>query len=111
MSQRITDPFSVIAKSPPRLTVAQAEALVRKHYGLEVTAAALLSERDQNFRLQSRDGRRYVLKIANAAEPPSVTDFQIGALMHIEKRRSCLPWRAGRVFACHSTASIMLSGS
>jgi Ser/Thr protein kinase RdoA (MazF antagonist) len=86
VSQRITDPFSVIAKTPPRLTVAQAEALERKHYGLEVTAAALLSERDQNFRLQSRDGRRYVLKIANAAEPPSVTDFQIGALMHIEKR-------------------------
>lgn len=45
----------------------------------------LLSERDQNFRVEATDGRRYVLKIANRAEDPSVTLFQVEALRHIER--------------------------
>lgn len=74
---------AVIAEPPPRLTESQAIESVRRHYGLEVTVRPLVSERDQNFRIETSDGRRFVLKIANAAEDPLVTDFQIEALLHI----------------------------
>ena len=44
----------------------------------------LVSERDQNFRLDATNGRRFVVKIANGAEPAQITDFQIQALLHLE---------------------------
>lgn len=47
----------------------------------------LLSERDQNFRLTTGEGRRYVFKIANPAESGHSTQLQVDALLHLEKRR------------------------
>lgn len=90
MSQRAADPFSVIAREPPALTRAEARALALEHFGLTVSARPLLSERDQNFRLDTEDGRQFVLKIANSAEQPSFTEFQIRALLHIQNRKNNL---------------------
>lgn len=78
------DPFAVIESEAPQLGDDQVHAFVRQHYGLEVELKSLLSERDQNFRLYCDDGRQYVLKIANAAEDPLATDFQIQALLYLE---------------------------
>ena len=78
------NPFAVIETEVPRLGDAEVLELVRQHYGLEVELEALLSERDQNFRLRCDDGRQFVLKIANAAEDPLATDFQIQALLYLE---------------------------
>ena len=78
------DPLAVIRQPQPEISDAAAIELVRKHYGLEVSVRPLVSERDQNFLLAQADGPRYVLKIANSAEDPVVTDFQIEALLHIE---------------------------
>jgi len=50
-----------------------------------------VSERDQNFRLDADDGKRYVLKISNAAEQLQVIDFQNQALRHVEKKDVSLP--------------------
>jgi hydroxylysine kinase len=59
--------------------------LLQRHYGMTVLQAdPLVSERDQNFRVRTADDRNFVLKIANAAEDPMVTEFQILALRHIE---------------------------
>ena len=58
-----------------------------EQYGLTASARALVSERDQNFRLRCDDGRQFVLKIANAAENPLFTQFQIQALLHIAKQK------------------------
>lgn len=77
------DPFVAIATEPPALPASEAIAIAREHYGLEVGARPLVSERDQNFLLDGADGRRCILKIANAAEDPAVTTFQIEALLHI----------------------------
>lgn len=52
----------------PRLTLHDAERVAQDLFGIAATAAALPSERDQNFRLDAADGRRLVLKVANAAE-------------------------------------------
>ena len=74
-----------IASPPPQLAAACVGRLVAEQYGLEGEFVPLISERDQNFRLKTDDGTYFVFKIANAAEDPVVTDFQIEALLHIEK--------------------------
>ncbi|MDH4108333.1 MAG: phosphotransferase [Gammaproteobacteria bacterium] len=79
-------PLDVIAAAPPAIPEATAIALVRDRWDLRVEIKPLVSERDQNFRLTAADGRRYVLKIANATEDPQVTDFQIQALLYVEAR-------------------------
>jgi Ser/Thr protein kinase RdoA (MazF antagonist) len=78
------DPFAVIETETPRLEDGEVLRIVREHYGLEARLKPLLSERDQNFHLRCSDGRQFVLKIANAAEDPLATDFQIRALLHLE---------------------------
>ena len=78
------DPFAVIQTESPRLDDSDVLHLVREYYGLEAQLQSLLSERDQNFRLRCDDGRQFVLKVANAAEDPLATDFQIQALNHLE---------------------------
>jgi Ser/Thr protein kinase RdoA (MazF antagonist) len=94
-----TDPLAVIAEVQPDVSEARARRAVREQYGLEASLRPLVSERDQNFLLQTADGPRYVLKIANAAEDPVVTDFQIEALLHIEHavEEGSIPVAAPRV--------------
>jgi hydroxylysine kinase len=69
------------AATPPET----AEALARDLYGLEAVATRLTGERDENFKLSCPDGSQYVLKIANAAEDPAITDLPTAALLHIER--------------------------
>jgi Ser/Thr protein kinase RdoA (MazF antagonist) len=79
------NPLAIIASELPRFSSQLAVDLMQSKYGMQIQRAkSLVSERDQNFQLQSADGRKLVLKIANAAEDPQVTDFQIKALQHIE---------------------------
>ena len=62
---------------------ALAQQLAAEHYGLPATAHRLDSERDQNFRLKTLDGREYVLKIANPSEDRAVTNLQTEALVQL----------------------------
>ena len=77
------DPLAVIAQHAPRFADRAAKEIAKERYGLDVTVSALVSERDQNFRMRTKSGDEYVLKIANAAEAAEVTLFQIQALLHI----------------------------
>ncbi len=70
--------------SRPQFCAAEVQSLLQEEYGLAGELRTLVSERDQNFRVTTDDGQCYVFKIANAAEPENVTDFQIQALLHIE---------------------------
>jgi len=81
-----SDPFAVIECEAPVFGEDRVRDIVRRHYGLAGELKPLLSERDQNFRLRTDDGRDFVLKIANAAEAPEATDFQIRALLYLEPR-------------------------
>jgi len=67
------------------VSITAAAALAREEYGLEVAATRLSGERDENFKLTDADGGLYVLKIANAAEDPLVTDLPTAALLHMER--------------------------
>jgi len=77
------DPLAVIAEDAPTFSDAEAISILKERYGLDATVSTLVSERDQNFRVRTASGEQYVLKIANTAEAPEVTDFQVQALMHI----------------------------
>ena len=79
---------SSLSTPPPRLDPAQAATLAAQHFGVRGTLTALTSERDLNFHLTTTTAT-YVLKLANAAEPPDVTALQTAALLHLE--RSTLP--------------------
>jgi Ser/Thr protein kinase RdoA (MazF antagonist) len=72
----------------PRERVA---ALVSERFGLEGTFDPLPGERDQNLRLTVPGVRRFVVKISNPAEDPSVVDFQDAALRHIAAADPGLP--------------------
>ena len=77
--------LDVIASAAPALTESEAQQLLAERYDVSAELAPLVSERDQNFDVRSGDGRRFVLKIANSAEDRQVTEFQILALLHIER--------------------------
>lgn len=66
---------------PPLLPIPAAQALLRRHWGIEADLTPLSSERDLNFRVEGTS--RHVLKLANPAEPAEVTDFQTRALLHL----------------------------
>lgn len=70
---------------------ALAQKLTAEYYGLPASAHRLDSERDQNFRLRTLDGREYVLKIANPAEDRAVTNLQTMALLHLAATDPGLP--------------------
>jgi len=102
-----SDPFALVSGEPPRLSETTARHVARTRYGLDVEVSTLVSERDQNFRMTATDGLEYVLKIANAAEPVEVMDFQIEALIHIAKRISDrdIPIRVPQVVSALDGAS------
>jgi Ser/Thr protein kinase RdoA (MazF antagonist) len=79
------DAFTLLTTDPPELSAADAAELLREHYGLEGTLTLQYSERDQNFLVRTNSGAEHVLKIANSAEVAAITDFQIAALLHLEK--------------------------
>lgn len=76
--------MQVTSPPPPELHGEDIERLLDREYDLAGVLTPLVSERDQNFRLDAADGRRFVVKIANAAEAAVVTEFQIAALRHLE---------------------------
>jgi Ser/Thr protein kinase RdoA (MazF antagonist) len=63
----------------------EAVAVARALWGIAGRAKLLTGERDRNFHLVAEDGREFVLKFANPAEPPGVTDLQIKALQHVAR--------------------------
>ena len=72
-----------ILESPrPEYGVAEAERVAEREFGVRGQATELGGERDANFLIRSAGGERLV-KVANAAEPDELLDFQSAALEHI----------------------------
>ena len=70
----------------PNFNLEEASALARGLYGLDASASALPSERDQNFLLKDRSGGMYVLKIANALEDRALLEAQQEAMARVAER-------------------------
>jgi hydroxylysine kinase len=79
------DALDAIANPQPEFSETAAKRTLAVEYGLGGDLLPLVSERDQNFRVAMADGRQFVFKIANCVERRVTTDFQIKALLHIEK--------------------------
>jgi 4-aminobutyrate aminotransferase-like enzyme/Ser/Thr protein kinase RdoA (MazF antagonist) len=79
----------------PRFTLSDAERLARDHFGVVGRASALASERDQNFLITPRSGAGIVLKIANAAEDPSMLDAQRAVIEHLARVSELTPRLVG----------------
>ncbi|WP_448955353.1 aminotransferase class III-fold pyridoxal phosphate-dependent enzyme [Labrys neptuniae] len=77
------DTGGVLAAGVPRFGHRELSALLQRHYDLSGAFTPLSGERDQNLMVTAGDGRRYVLKIACAAEPSEALAFQNAALDHI----------------------------
>ena len=75
----------------PDFSSALAVRLAAELYGLNASAGPLPSERDQNFLLTASDGRRFVLKIANASEEFAALDLQNRAMDHLAGEEEPLP--------------------
>lgn len=81
---KLPNSLDTLAEPAPNAPKIEVLDLLIREYGLRGKLSPLVSERDQNFRLDATDGRQYVVKIANSAEPAQITDFQIQALLHLE---------------------------
>lgn len=81
---------SLLTAAPPSLDPADLAPLLARHWGLEGAMVGLTSERDLNFRLDTGHAR-YVVKLANPAEPAAMTDFQARAFLHVAARDPQLP--------------------
>jgi len=62
-----------------------------KHWGIEGELDRLQGERDQNFRITTANGSRYVFKIASPLEDLVLVDFQSQALLHLEASDPDIP--------------------
>lgn len=90
-SQKLPDPEAVFVKAAKACSSEEARELAERHFGIIGSVEKLSSERDQNVLVTAANQQRYILKIANPAEDPSVTDLQTQVLLHIEKVKPSLP--------------------
>jgi len=81
----------LLTTTPPAFSAADAVSIAASHYGIKAQVQPLVSDKDQNFRLDADDGKQYVLKISNYAEQFQFIDFQNCALLHISKQDPTFP--------------------
>ena len=87
MVQRV-DP---LASTPPAFEIEAARQILRTGFGVEAPLTPLAGERDQNFRVDTPDGPRFLLKISNPADGRPILEMQTAALRHIEQVDPGLP--------------------
>ncbi len=76
---------------PPTVERQTAEAVALELYGLKARATALDGERDRNFRLDTSDARRFVLKFIDEQADQAVVAGQSAALAHLAARDPRFP--------------------
>lgn len=69
----------------PAFSFGEAADLAAGRFGVSGRVTALDSERDQNFKLAADDGTLWILKIVNASEPASESEFQVALLDHLAR--------------------------
>ncbi len=81
-----------LESTPPAFGAQAARQILRDGFGVESLSLEPLSgERDQNFRVDTGNGERFLFKISNPADDGSVLAMQAAALLHIERVDPGLP--------------------
>jgi 4-aminobutyrate aminotransferase-like enzyme/Ser/Thr protein kinase RdoA (MazF antagonist) len=76
---------------PPAFEAEAARRILRHAFGVQGSLTPLAGERDQNFRADTADERRFLFKISNPADDRSIVAMQAAALRHIEQVDPGLP--------------------
>jgi 4-aminobutyrate aminotransferase-like enzyme len=88
MVQRL-DPLE---STPPAFGEEAARQILRDGFGVASSSLRpLAGERDQNFRVDTADGQRFLFKISNPADDRPILEMQAAALRHIERVDPGLP--------------------
>ena len=81
-----------LESTPPAFGEEAARQILREGFGVESSSLNLLAgERDQNFRVDTAGGQRFLFKISNPADERPVLEMQAAALRHIERVDPGLP--------------------
>ncbi len=81
-----------LESTPPAFGQEAARQILREGFGVESSSLKPLpGERDQNFRVDTADGRRFLFKISNPADDGLILAMQAAALCHIERVDPGLP--------------------
>jgi 4-aminobutyrate aminotransferase-like enzyme/Ser/Thr protein kinase RdoA (MazF antagonist) len=91
MRDDATAPADEFSTPAPDLTLAEAEDLAERLFGVRGVARALNSERDQNFSITDVEGHGFVLKVANPGEDHAIAEMQVEALLHVARTDPTLP--------------------
>ena len=94
----------------PEFGIDAARMALLEHFDLDAGLTPLDSERDQNFRADTANGRRFLVKISNSAEKPDVIDFENALMTHLDQAR--LPFATPRpIRARDGSFAARISGS
>ncbi len=86
------EPLDPLESVPPAFGEQAARQILREGFGVESSSLKLLAgERDQNFRVDTPAGPRFLFKISNPADDGPVLAMQAAALRHIEQVDPGLP--------------------
>ena len=81
-----------LESTPPAFGEQAARQILRDAFGVESSSLKpLAGERDQNFRVDTAAGQRFLLKVSNPADDGPVLAMQAAALRHIEQVDPDLP--------------------
>jgi 4-aminobutyrate aminotransferase-like enzyme len=81
-----------LESTPPAFGAGAVTRILREGFGVESPSLTPLDgERDQNFRVDTPGGQRFLFKISNPADGPAVVGLQTAALRHIEQVDPGLP--------------------
>src|SRR5579859_4874475 len=80
-----------LASDPPTFSDEAARQALRDCFGVTGSLTPLAAERDQNFRVDTAEGQRFLFKISNPADTRPILDMQTAALRHIEQVDAGLP--------------------
>lgn len=80
-----------LESTPPVFGEEAARQILRDSFGVEPSLTPLAGERDQNFRVDTPGGQRFLFKISNPADGLAVVELQTAALRHIEQVDPGLP--------------------
>ena len=83
--------MSPVFQPPPSLPLDRVRRLVLDHYELEGNWTPLPGERDLNFRLDTGDGRTFVVKVANPEDSAELLGLQNAAMTRLADA-----WRSSR---------------
>src|SRR5580700_12251187 len=81
-----------LESTPPAFGEQAARQILREGFGVDSSSLKpLAGERDQNFRVDTAGGQRFLLKISNPADDEPILAMQTAALLHIERVDPGLP--------------------